>query len=139
MKINNGVGNFAITKKVTESKLENTNSGSLSRTNEGNSKISEPSLSIVGGNSGNGGGQFRKLDKIVQSEPEIRKDLVIVRYLQLSRMTFRTSLSENLFLFQLLKAFLTSDFLVSTFITNSTLGFKNMREPLSHLQHYYTN
>jgi anti-sigma28 factor (negative regulator of flagellin synthesis) len=76
MKINNGVGNFAISKKVTESKFENTNSGSLSRTNEGNSKISEPSLSIVGGNSGNGGGQFRKLDIIVQSEPEIRMDLV---------------------------------------------------------------
>ena len=76
MKINNGVGNFAISKKVTESKLENTNSGSLSRTNEGNSKISEPSLSIVGGNSGDGGGQFRKLDKIVHSEPEIRMDLV---------------------------------------------------------------
>ena len=35
MKINNGVGNFAISKKITESKLENTNSGSLSRTNEG--------------------------------------------------------------------------------------------------------
>ena len=76
MKINNGVGNFAISKKVTESKLENTNSGSLSRTNEGNSKISEPSLSIVGSNSGDGGGPFRKLDKIVQSEPEIRMDLV---------------------------------------------------------------
>ena len=76
MKINNAVGNFAISKKVTESKLENTNSGSLSRTNEGNSKISEPSLSIVGSNSGDGGGPFRKLDKIVQSEPEIRMDLV---------------------------------------------------------------
>ena len=76
MKINNGVGNFAISKKVTESKLENANPGSLSRTNEGNSKISEPSLSIVGSNSGDGGGQFRKLDKIVQSEPEIRMDLV---------------------------------------------------------------
>jgi len=75
MKINNGVGNFAISKKVTESKLENTNSGSLSRTNEGNSKISEPSLSIVGSNSGDGGA-FRKLDKIVQSEPEIRMDIV---------------------------------------------------------------
>ena len=74
MKINNGVGNFAISKKVTESKLENANPGS--RTNEGNSKISEPSLSIVGSNSGDGGGQFRKLDKIVQSEPEIRMDLV---------------------------------------------------------------
>ena len=76
MKINNGVGNFAISKKVTESKLENTNSGSLSRTNEGNSKISEPSLSIVGGNSGDGGGPFSKLDKIVQLEPEVRIDLV---------------------------------------------------------------
>ena len=76
MKINNAVGNFAISKKVSEPKLENANSGSLSRTNGGNSKISNPSLSIVGGNSGDGGGQFRKLDKIVQSEPEIRIDLV---------------------------------------------------------------
>ena len=76
MKINNGVGNFAISKKVTESKLENTNSGSLSRTNEGNSKISEPSLSIVGGNNSDGGGPFSKLDKLVQLEPEVRMDLV---------------------------------------------------------------
>ena len=44
LKINNGVGNFAISKKVTESKLENTNSGSLSRTNGVNSKISNPCL-----------------------------------------------------------------------------------------------
>ncbi len=76
MKINNAVGNFAISKKVTESKLENTNSGNLSRTNGGNSKISNPSLSIVGGNSGDGGGPFRKLDKIVHLEPEVRIDLV---------------------------------------------------------------
>jgi len=76
MKINNAVGNFAISKKVSETKLENTNSGSLSRTNGGNSKISNPSLSIVGGNSGDGGGPFSKLDKIVQLEPEVRMDLV---------------------------------------------------------------
>ena len=76
MKINNGVGNFAISKKVTESKLENANPGSLSRTNEGNNKISEPRLSIVGGNSGDDGGPFRKLDKIVHLEPEVRIDLV---------------------------------------------------------------
>ena len=76
MKINYGVGNFVISKKGSENQLENTNPGSLNRTNEGNTKISEPSLSIVGGNSGDGGGQFRKLDKIVQSEPEIRMDLV---------------------------------------------------------------
>ena len=76
MKINNGVGNFAISKKVTESKLENTNSGSLSRTNDGNSIISEPSSSIVGGNSSDGGGPFRKLDKVVHLEPEVRIDLV---------------------------------------------------------------
>ena len=76
MKINNAVGNFAISKKVSEPKLENANSGSLSRTNGGNSKISNPSLSIVGGNSGDGGGPFRKLDKIVQLEPEVRMDLV---------------------------------------------------------------
>ena len=76
MKINNGVVNFAISKKVTESKVENTNSDSLSRTNEGNSKISEPSLSIVGGNSGDGGGSFRKLEKVVHLEPEVRIDSV---------------------------------------------------------------
>jgi len=76
MKINNAVGNFAISKKVTESKLENTNPGSLSHTNGGNTKISNPSLSIVGGNSGDGGGAFRKLDKIVHLEPEVRIDSV---------------------------------------------------------------
>ena len=76
MKINNGVVNFAISKKVTEPKLENTNSGSLSRTHEGNSIIREPSLSIVGGNSCDGGGPFRKLDKVVHLEPEVRIDLV---------------------------------------------------------------
>ena len=76
MKINNAVGNFAISKKVSETKLENTNSGSLSRTNGGNSKISNPSWSIVGGISGDGGGPFSKLDKIVKLEPEVRMDLV---------------------------------------------------------------
>ena len=76
MKINYGVGNFVISKKVSESKLENANPDSLSRTNEGNTKISEPSLSIVGGNNSDGDGPFSKLDKIVQLEPEVRMDLV---------------------------------------------------------------
>ena len=76
MKINYGVGNFVISKKVSETKLENANPDSLSRTNEGNSIISEPSLSIVGGNNSDGGGPFSKLDKLVQLEPEVRMDLV---------------------------------------------------------------
>ena len=76
MKINYGVGNFVISKKGSENQLENTNPGSLNRTNEGNTKISEPSLSIVGGNNSVGDGPFSKLDKIVQLEPEVRMDLV---------------------------------------------------------------
>lgn len=50
MKINYGVGNLVIPKKSSENQLENTNPGSLSRTNDGNGKISEPRLSVVGGN-----------------------------------------------------------------------------------------
>ena len=76
MKINYGVGNFVISKKVSDSKLENANPGSLSHTNEGNSIISEPSLSIVGGNNSDDDGPFSKLDKMVQLEPEVRMDLV---------------------------------------------------------------
>ena len=76
MKINYGVGNFVISKKVSESKLENANPDSLSRTNEGNTKISEPSLSTVGGNNSDDDGPFSKLDKMVQLEPEVRMDLV---------------------------------------------------------------
>ena len=76
MKINNGVVNFAISKKASETKPENTNAGSLSQANERDSKISEPSLSIVGGNNSDGDGPFSKLDKIVQLEPEVRMDLV---------------------------------------------------------------
>ena len=40
MKINNGVVNFVISKKTTETKPENTNAGSLSQANERDSKIS---------------------------------------------------------------------------------------------------
>ena len=76
MKINYGVGNFVISKKGSENQLENTTPGSLHRTNEGNSKISEPSLSVVGGNNSDDDGPFSKLDKMVQLEPEIRMDLV---------------------------------------------------------------
>ena len=76
MKINYGVGNFVISKKGSENQLENTNTGSLSRTNEGNTKISEPSLSTVGGNNSDDDGPFSKLDKMVQLEPEVRMDLV---------------------------------------------------------------
>ena len=76
MKINNGVVNFAISKKASETKPENTNAGSLSPANERDSKISEPSLSIAGGNYGDDGGPFSKLDKMVQLEPEVRMDLV---------------------------------------------------------------
>ena len=76
MKVNQTIGNVIIPKKAPETELESANSGRLSSTNGGTSKISEPSLSIVGSNSGDGGGQLRKLDKIVQSEPEIRMDLV---------------------------------------------------------------
>ena len=76
MKINNAVSNFTNLKKVTEPKLENPNSGSLSRTKKGNIIIREPSLSIVGGNNSDGGGPFRKLDKIVHLEPEVRIDSV---------------------------------------------------------------
>ena len=76
MKINYGVGNFVISKKVSENQLENTNPGSLNRTNEGNTKISEPSLSTVGGNNSDDDGPFSKLDKMVQLEPEVRMDLV---------------------------------------------------------------
>ena len=76
MKINYGVGNIVISNKVSETKLENANSGSLSCTNEGNSKISEPSLSTVGGNNSDDDGPFSKLAKIVQLEPEVRMDLV---------------------------------------------------------------
>ena len=76
MKINYGVGNFVISKKGSENQLENTNPGSLNRTNEGNTKISEPSLSTVGGNNSDDDGPFSKLDKMVQLEPEIRMDLV---------------------------------------------------------------
>ena len=74
MKINNGVVNFAISKKASETKPENTNAGSLSNANE--SKINEPSLSTAGGNYGDDGGPFSKLDKMVQLEPEVRMDLV---------------------------------------------------------------
>ena len=76
MKINYGVGNFVISKKSSENQLENTNPGSLNRTNEGNTKISEPSLSAVGGNNSDDDGPFSKLDKMVQLEPEVRMDLV---------------------------------------------------------------
>ena len=76
MKINYGVGNFVISKKGSENQLENTNPGSLNRTNEGNTKISEPSLSTVGGNNSDDDGPFSKLDKMVQLEPEVRMDLV---------------------------------------------------------------
>ena len=76
MKINYGVGNFVISKKSSENQLENTNPGSLNRTNEGNTKISEPSLSTVGGNNSDDDGPFSKLDKMVQLEPEVRMDLV---------------------------------------------------------------
>ena len=76
MKINYGVGNFVISKKGSEDQLENTNPGSLNRTNEGNTKISEPSLSTVGVNNSDDDGPFSKLDKMVQLEPEVRMDLV---------------------------------------------------------------
>tara|TARA_B100001167_G_C16568990_1_gene211588 strand:- start:179 stop:508 length:330 start_codon:yes stop_codon:yes gene_type:complete len=76
MKINYGVGNFVISKKGSENQLENTNPGSLNRTNEGNTKISEPSLSTVGGNNSDDDGSSSKLDKMVQLEPEVRMDLV---------------------------------------------------------------
>ena len=76
MKINSGVVNFAISKIASETKPENTNPGSLNRTNVGNTKISEPSLSTVGGNNSNDDGPFSKLDKMVQLEPEVRMDLV---------------------------------------------------------------
>ena len=76
MKINNGVGNFAISKKVTEPKLEKNTSENQSPANIRDVKINQPNLSIVGGNSGDGGGPFRKLDKVVHLEPEIRMDLV---------------------------------------------------------------
>ena len=67
---------FVISKKTTETKPENTNAGSLSQANGRDSKISEPSLSIAGGNYGDDGGPFSKLDKMVQLEPEVRMDLV---------------------------------------------------------------
>ena len=76
MKITYGVGNLVIPKKSSENQLENTNPGSLNRTNEGNTKISEPSLSTVGGNNSDDDGPFSKLDKMVQLEPEVRMDLV---------------------------------------------------------------
>ena len=44
--------------------------------NEGNRIISEPSISTAGGNYGDGGGPFSKLDRLVQLEPEVRLDLI---------------------------------------------------------------
>ena len=76
MKINNAVSNFTNLKKVTEPKLEKNTSESQSPANIRDVKINQPNLSIVGGNSGDGGGPFRKLDKVVHLEPEVRIDLV---------------------------------------------------------------
>ena len=76
MKVNQSVGNFVIPKKTPETEIESANSGRLSNTNGGTSKISDPSISTAGGNYGDGGGPFSKLDKMVQLEPEVRMDLV---------------------------------------------------------------
>ena len=76
MKVNQSVGNFVIPKKTPETEIESANSGRLSNTNGGASKISEPSISTAGGNYGDGGGPFSKLDRLVQLEPEVRMDLV---------------------------------------------------------------
>ena len=73
MKINNAVSNFTNLKKVTEPKLEKNTSENQSPANIRDVKINRPNLSIVGGNSG---GPFRKLDKVVHLEPEVRIDLV---------------------------------------------------------------
>ncbi len=76
MKVNQSVGNFVIPKKTPETEIESANSGRLSNTNGGASKISEPSISTAGGNHGDGGGPSSKLDRLVQLEPEVRLDLV---------------------------------------------------------------
>ena len=76
MKINNAVSNFTNLKKVTEPKLEKNTSESQSPANIRDVKINQPSLSIAGGNSGDSGGPFRTLDKIVHLEPEVRIDSV---------------------------------------------------------------
>ena len=76
MKINNAVSNFTNLKKLTEPKPEKNTSENQSPANIRDVKINQPNLSIVGGNSGDGGGAFRKLDKIVHLEPEVRIDSV---------------------------------------------------------------
>ena len=76
MKVNQSVGNFVIPKKTPETEIESANSGRLSNTNGGTSKISEPSISTAGGNYGDDGGPFSKLDRLVQLEPEVRLELV---------------------------------------------------------------
>ena len=76
MKINNAVSNFTNLKKLTEPKPEKNTSENQSPANIRDVKINQPNLSIVGGNSGDGGGPFRKLDKVVHLEPEVRIDLV---------------------------------------------------------------
>ena len=76
MKVNQTTDNFIIPKKTPVTKLENANSGRLSDTNEVIINIKEPSISSAGGNYGDGGGPFSKLDRLVQLEPEVRTDLV---------------------------------------------------------------
>ena len=76
MKINNAVSNFTNLKKLTEPKPEKNTFENQSPANIRDVKINQPNLSIVGGNSGDGGGPFRKLDKIVHLEPEVRIDSV---------------------------------------------------------------
>ena len=76
MKINNAVSNFTNIKKVDELKLEKITSENQSPTNIRDVKISQPNLSIVGGTSVDGGGPFRKVDKVVHLEPEVRIDSV---------------------------------------------------------------
>ena len=76
MKINNAVSNFTNLKKVDEPKLEKNTSENQSPNNIRDVKISQPNASIVFGNSRDGGGPFRKLDKVVHLEPEVRIDSV---------------------------------------------------------------
>ena len=76
MKINNAVSNFTNFKKVDEQKLEKNTSENQSPTNIRDVKISQPNVSILVVNSGDGGGPFRKLDKVVHLEPEVRIDSV---------------------------------------------------------------
>ena len=44
MKVNQSIGNVVIPKKTPETEIESANSGRLSNTNGGTSKISEPSI-----------------------------------------------------------------------------------------------